>query len=56
MVKSAGHGDFRPIALAPATVQEAIDLTTLAFDLAERYRTIVTVLLDGTIGQMMEPA
>jgi 2-oxoglutarate ferredoxin oxidoreductase subunit alpha len=56
MVKSAGHGDFRPIVLAPATVQEAINLTTLAFDLAERYRTIVTVLLDGTIGQMMEPA
>jgi 2-oxoglutarate ferredoxin oxidoreductase subunit alpha len=56
MVKSAGHGDFRPIVLAPATVQEAIDLTTLAFDLAERYRTIVTVLLDGIIGQMMEPA
>jgi 2-oxoglutarate ferredoxin oxidoreductase subunit alpha len=56
MVKSAGHGDFRPIVLAPATVQEAIDLTTLAFELAERYRTIVTVLLDGTLGQMMEPA
>jgi 2-oxoglutarate ferredoxin oxidoreductase subunit alpha len=56
MVKLAGHGDFRPIVLAPATVQEAIDLTTLAFDLAERYRTIVTVLLDGNIGQMMEPA
>jgi 2-oxoglutarate ferredoxin oxidoreductase subunit alpha len=56
MVKSAGHGDFRPIVLAPATVQEAINMTTLAFDLAERYRTIVTVLLDGTIGQMMEPA
>jgi 2-oxoglutarate ferredoxin oxidoreductase subunit alpha len=56
MVKSAGHGDFRPIVLAPATVQEAIDLTTLAFDLAERYRTIVTMLLDGTLGQMMEPA
>jgi 2-oxoglutarate ferredoxin oxidoreductase subunit alpha len=56
MVKSAGHGDFRPIVLAPATVQEAIDLTRLAFDLAEHYRTIVTVLLDGTLGQMMEPA
>jgi len=56
VVKSAGHGDFRPIVLAPATVQEAIDLTTLAFDLAERYRTIVVVLLDGTLGQMMEPA
>src|SRR5690349_4480230 len=56
MVKSAGHGDFKPIVLAPATVQEAIDLMGLAFDLAEKYRTIVTVLLDGTIGQMMEPA
>ncbi len=56
MVKTAGHGDFRPIVLAPATVQEAIDLTGLAFELAELYRTIVTVLLDGTLGQLMEPA
>jgi len=56
MVKSAGHGDYKQIVLAPATVQEAIDLTTLAFDLADQYRTIVTVLLDGNIGQLMEPA
>ena len=56
MVKMAGHGDFKPIVLAPATVQEAIDLTILAFDLAEKYRTICTVLLDGNIGQLMEPA
>jgi 2-oxoglutarate ferredoxin oxidoreductase subunit alpha len=56
MTRSAGHGDFRPIVLAPATVQEAIDLTVLAFDLAERYRTLVTLLLDGNLGQMMEPA
>jgi 2-oxoglutarate ferredoxin oxidoreductase subunit alpha len=56
MVKMAGHGDFRPIVLAPASVQEAIDLTVLAFDLAERYRTIVTVLLDGNLGQLMEAA
>jgi 2-oxoglutarate/2-oxoacid ferredoxin oxidoreductase subunit alpha len=56
MVKMAGHGDFRPIVLAPATVQEAIDLTTLAFDLADKYRTIATLLLDGNLGQMMEPA
>jgi 2-oxoglutarate ferredoxin oxidoreductase subunit alpha len=56
MVKSAGHGDFKPIVLAPATVQEAIDLMGLAFDLAEKYRTVVTLLLDGAIGQMMEPA
>jgi len=56
MVKTAGHGDYKQIVLAPATVQEAIDLTTLAFDLADKYRTIVTVLLDGNIGQLMEPA
>ncbi len=56
VTKSAGHGDFRPIVLAPQSVQEAIDLTVLAFDLAEKYRTLVFVLADGAIGQMMEPA
>lgn len=56
MVKSAGHGDFKPIVLAPATIQEAIDFMGLAFDLADKYRTLVTLLLDGTLGQMMEPA
>ena len=56
ITKSAGHGDFHPIVLAPATVQEAIDLTVLAFDLAETYRTLVIVAADGAIGQMMEPA
>jgi len=55
-VKTAGHGDFHPIVLAPASVQEAIDCVVLAFDLAEQYRTIVIVLADGAIGQMMEPA
>ena len=56
LTKTAGHGDFRPIVLAPATVQEAIDLTVLAFDLADQYKTLVFVALDGAIGQMMEPA
>ncbi len=56
VTKSAGHGDFHPIVLAPSNIQEAIDLTVLAFDLAEKYRTIVFVLADGAIGQMMEPA
>lgn len=56
VTKSAGHGDFHPIVLAPSTVQEAIDLTTLAFDLADKYRTLVFVVADGAIGQMMEPA
>jgi 2-oxoglutarate ferredoxin oxidoreductase subunit alpha len=56
LTKSAGHGDFHSIVLAPASVQEAIELTGLAFDLAEKYRTIVFVAGDGIIGQMMEPA
>ena len=56
MVKGGGHGDYFPIVLAPATVQEAIDYIVLAFDLAEKYRTLVHVIVDGNIGQMMEPA
>ena len=56
MVKGGGHGDYFPIVLSPATVQEAIDFIVLAFDLAEKYRTIVLVVVDGNIGQMMEPA
>jgi 2-oxoglutarate ferredoxin oxidoreductase subunit alpha len=55
-VKMAGHGDFHMIVLAPATVQELIDNMVLAFDLAEKYRTIAMVVADGSIGQMMEPA
>ncbi|NCP16413.1 3-methyl-2-oxobutanoate dehydrogenase subunit VorB [bacterium] len=50
-----GHGDYHPIVLAPASVQEAVDLVPLAFDLAEKYLNIACVLLDGSIGQMMEP-
>jgi 2-oxoglutarate ferredoxin oxidoreductase subunit alpha len=53
--KGHGHGDYQLITLAPASVQEAVDLMTLAFDLAERYRNPVMVCADGMIGQMMEP-
>ncbi len=56
IVHGGGHGDYHPIVLAPSSVQEAIDLTVLAFDLAEKYRTIAFVIADGNIGQMMEPA
>jgi 2-oxoglutarate ferredoxin oxidoreductase subunit alpha len=55
VTRSAGHGDFHPIVLAPASVQEAADFTVLAFDLAEKYRHMVIVALDGQVGQMMEP-
>jgi len=56
IVHGGGHGDYFPIVLSPASIQEAIDQTVLAFDLAEKYRSIVFVLIDGCLGQMMEPA
>ena len=55
VVKGGGHGNYRTLVLAPASVQEMADFTALAFDLADRYRNPVVVLTDGNIGQMMEP-
>ena len=55
IVKGGGHGNYRTLVLAPDSVQEMADLTTLAFDLADEYRNPVVVLADGFIGQMMEP-
>ena len=53
--KGGGHGDYHLIVLAPSTAQEAVNLTMLAFDLADKYRNPVMILGDGNIGQMMEP-
>ncbi|SKA12479.1 Pyruvate flavodoxin/ferredoxin oxidoreductase, thiamine diP-bdg, partial [Selenihalanaerobacter shriftii] len=53
--KGGGHGDYKLVVLAPSSVQEAVDLTMEAFDIADRYRTPVMVIGDGIIGQMMEP-
>ena len=55
MVKGGGHGNYRNLVLAPASVQEMADLTILAFELADKYRNPAIVLADGFIGQMMEP-
>ncbi len=55
IVKGGGHGNYRNIVLAPASVQEMADLTMLAFDLADKYRNPAIVMADGFIGQMMEP-
>jgi 2-oxoglutarate/2-oxoacid ferredoxin oxidoreductase subunit alpha len=54
-VKGGGHGDYRMINLAPASVQEMMDLTMLAFDLADKYRNPTVILVDGFLGQAMEP-
>jgi pyruvate/2-oxoacid:ferredoxin oxidoreductase alpha subunit len=54
IVKGGGHGNYRNIVLAPASVQEMADLTILAFELADKYRNPAVVMADGFIGQMME--
>lgn len=53
--KGGGHGDYHLIVLAPYDLQEAFDLTMLAFELADKYRNPVMVYVDGFLGQMMEP-
>jgi len=52
--KGGGHGDYRLIVLAPASVQEMCDFVFDAFKLAEKYRTPAMILSDGALGQMME--
>ncbi|MGQ1888858.1 3-methyl-2-oxobutanoate dehydrogenase subunit VorB [Thermophagus sp. OGC60D27] len=53
-VKGGGHGDYKLIVLAPASVQEMADFVELALDLAFKYRNPAMILSDGMIGQMME--
>src|SRR4030042_4035410 len=53
--RSGGHGDYHTIVLAPASVQEAYDIISLGFDLADKYRMPAIILADGMLGQMMEP-
>jgi len=53
--RGGGHGDYRMVVLSPSTVQEAVELTQEAFDIADYYRNPVMLLGDGMIGQMMEP-
>ncbi|MBQ5967154.1 MAG: 3-methyl-2-oxobutanoate dehydrogenase subunit VorB [Clostridiales bacterium] len=53
--KGGGHGDYKNLVIAPASVQELYELTVKAFDLADKYRILVMILGDGTMGQMMEP-
>ena len=53
--KGGGHGDYRMIVLAPASVQEMASLTIKGFNLADKYCMTSMILADGTIGQMMEP-
>lgn len=54
-VKGGGHGDYRLIVFAPASVQEMYEFSKLSFEVAERYRIPVMILTDGVLGQTMEP-
>jgi 2-oxoglutarate ferredoxin oxidoreductase subunit alpha len=53
-IKGGGHGDYKLITLAPASVQEMADFVEIAFELAFKYRNPAMILSDGIIGQMME--
>jgi 2-oxoglutarate ferredoxin oxidoreductase subunit alpha len=55
VTRAPGHGGAHGIVLAPSTLQEAVDLVVLGFELAERYRLPAIIAADGIIGQMMEP-
>lgn len=54
-VKGGGHGDYKLVVFAPSSIQEMVDLTQQAFDVADMYRMPVMIMGDGMIGQMMEP-
>lgn len=53
--RGGGNGDYRCIVLCPESIQEAVDLTVLSFDLAEQYRIVSVLMTEGALGQMMEP-
>ena len=55
VVKGGGHGNYRNLVLAPASVQEMCDFTIKAFELAQKWRMVAFVLADGVLGQMIEP-
>jgi 2-oxoglutarate/2-oxoacid ferredoxin oxidoreductase subunit alpha len=53
-VKGGGHGDYKLLVLAPASVQEMADFVSLGFELSFKYCIPAMLLADGVIGQMME--
>ncbi len=53
--KGGGHGDYHLFVIAPSSIQEVVDLTCHAFDVADKYRVPAMIMGDGMLGQMMEP-
>ncbi len=54
-VKGGGHGDYKLLTLAPWSVQDCYEMVVKAFDMADKYRNPVMVLMDAIVGQMIEP-
>lgn len=53
--RGGGNGDYHCPVFAPNSIQEINDLVHKAFNVAEKYRTPTMILMDGLLGQMMEP-
>lgn len=52
--RGGGHNEYRYICYAPHTVQEAADLTSLAFDTADKYQTPVLIQADYILTHTVE--
>ncbi len=52
--QGGGHGGYRTIVLAPSTEQEMVNMVSLAFELADRYRIPVIILADAMLGHAYE--
>ena len=53
--RGGGNGDYRCIVLCPSSIQEAVDMVSIAYELGEKYRVVVVMMTEGALGQMMEP-
>lgn len=53
--KGGGNGDYHMPVFAPSSIQDTVDIIYEAFEMADRYRNPVMILVDGMLGQMMEP-
>jgi 2-oxoglutarate ferredoxin oxidoreductase subunit alpha len=52
--KWGSHGDYEIIALSPSSPQECFDFTIRCFNLSEKYRTPVLLMMDECVGHMLE--
>lgn len=52
--RGGGNGDYRQLVLAPSSVQEAVELVGLGFDLAETYRMVCILMTEAALSHMME--